>query len=686
MGYVRFASTGRTACATRLYAEGPDEKWYSSRIQAIRKQSPVATDSGASRGMLLPDHETAVDFLNYEAISKTVVELLRENRQRALTIGIHGDWGAGKSSVLKMVEVETRKDERVACLWFNGWTFQGFDDAKTVLIENTISELRRQRSAVGKVKEIATGLIKRIDYLKLAKRGGGLALNFLTGIPSPDQIETVINNLGTLADGFSDMQPDEIKSKLTEAAGFLKPAEARHVPEEIHEFREEFRKLLDEAKVEQLIVLIDDLDRCLPATAIDTLEAIRLFLFVPKTAFVIGADEAMIEYAVREHFPNLPLSSGPMPYARNYLEKLVQVPIRIPALGIQETKTYVALLLVERLVGEGHEGLKVLVNKARASLNQPWRGAGLTQAEVRAVDTARQSELDAAHLLAQQIGPILGEGTKGNPRQIKRFLNALLMRQAIAKARNFAGSINQAVLAKLMLAERFQPAFYEHIASQSMLADDGKVVELAALEAKMRGGDKDNRKEKSKPAEGEPAADKWQENEWLQRWARIDPGVGTTDLRPYVFVARDKRLLAAVASSGFESLIEKLLGSEMAVRSVEPDVKALSPSDAEQVFNSLRDQVLRQGDFTAPPPGFAGLGIVAKHHQRFQTELLNLVAGVDEKQLGIWIVRGWNDILTDGTANAQFTELLNNWAAQDGNTVLKRAAAGALAGTRKKGV
>ena len=121
-------------------------------------------------------------------------------------------------------------------------------------------------------------------------------------------------------------------------------------------------KLLDEAKVDQLVVLIDDLDRCLPATAIDTLEAIRLFLFVPKTAFLIGADEAMIEYAVREHFPNLPLASGQ--YARNYLEKLVQVPIRIPALGIQETRTYVTLLLVEQLVGEKHDGFTTLLAKA----------------------------------------------------------------------------------------------------------------------------------------------------------------------------------------------------------------------------------------------------------------------------------------------------------------------------------
>ena len=191
--------------------------------------------------MLLADHETAVDFLNYEAISKTIVELLRDNRQRALTIGIHGDWGAGKSSVLKMVEAEIGHDKQVACLWFNGWTFQGFDDAKTVLIETTITELCRQRSTIGKVKEMGARLIKRIDWLKVAKRSSGLAINVLTGLPSPDQIETVLGSLGAIADGVRGMQPDEITAKLTEAASFLKPAEAKHIPEEIHEFREEFQ-------------------------------------------------------------------------------------------------------------------------------------------------------------------------------------------------------------------------------------------------------------------------------------------------------------------------------------------------------------------------------------------------------------------------------------------------------------
>jgi len=50
-------------------------------------------------------------------------------------------------------------------------------------------------------------------------------------------------------------------------------------------------------------VLIDDLDRCLPDTAIETLEAIRLFVLTSRTAFVVAADEAMIRSAIAAHIP-----------------------------------------------------------------------------------------------------------------------------------------------------------------------------------------------------------------------------------------------------------------------------------------------------------------------------------------------------------------------------------------------
>ena len=643
--------------------------------------------------MLIPDHETEVDFLNCEAISHTVAQLLADNRKRALTIGIHGDWGAGKSSILKMIECDLSKDKNVACLWFNGWAFQGFDDAKTVLIEATIAELVRQRSMIGKVKEFGARLIKRVDWLKVAKRGSGLAFNALTSLPSPDQIETALGALTATISGLKSLTPDQIEAQLTDAASFLKPAEEGTVPEAIHQFRKEFVELLDEAKIEQLVVLIDDLDRCLPATAIETLEAIRLFLFVPKTAFVIGADEAMIEYAVRQHFPDLPLASGPMSYARNYLEKLVQVPFRIPALGSQETRIYVLLLMIESIVGSDHAGFRALLAKAKEGLNKPWIGMGLSQGDVRAVDATKGDALDAAFVLAAQIGPILAEGTKGNPRQIKRFLNALMVRQAIAKARGFEELIRQPVLAKLMLAERFQPDFYDHLAAQAMLAADGKVAELQKLESEV--SEATERKsadaKKEKAAIKEEAADnqglaKWREREWLNCWLRLEPALSNIDLRPYIFVARDKRLLAGAAElGGLDGLIEKLSGSSMTLRMVEPEVKALSASDAEAVFNALRERVLTANNFSSPPPGFEGLGIVAKHHRRFQPELVALLGSLDAKALGIWVVKGWNEILTDAAAKDQLNMVFHQWGNQDDNALLKRAAGQALAGIRPRG-
>lgn len=640
--------------------------------------------------MLIPDHETAVDFLNYEAVAKTVVALLKENRAHALTIGIHGDWGAGKSSVLKMTQAAMVGDKRVACLWFNGWAFQGFDDAKTVLIESIITELCRQRATVGKVKEYATDLLKQVDYFKLARRGAGLAFNVLTGMPSLDQITSALGGLQALAGSFRSLPPEAVEAKLTAAAAYLKAAEERSMPEEMHQFHERFKRLLEEAQIDQLVVLIDDLDRCLPETAIDTLEAIRLFLFVPKTAFVIGADEGMIEYAVREHFPNLPLSTGPVPYARNYLEKLIQVPFRIPALGVEESRAYVTLLLVEALVGEKHPGFRTLLSKARESLNRPWLGAGISLTDVQAVDTTKTKELDAMFVLAQQIGPILAEGTKGNPRQVKRFLNALFIRLAIAKERGFADKMNPAVLGKLMLAERFQQDFYDLLAEKAMLDKGGEVAVLAELEAVSR---EDGKKAKEKkPAAGaktiataEDDVAKWRGRDWLTRWLRIEPPLADVDLRPYVFVARDKRILSiGAAASDLEVLIQTLTASEMAARGVEPQIKDLTPPAAEQVFAALRDRVLR-GDFSDEPSGFLGLTLVAKHHPRHQSEILSLLGGIDHPQLGMWVTKGWNEVITDAGAKEQLRALLTKWASQDDNGVLKRAAGQALSPAAPRG-
>ena len=499
--------------------------------------------------------------------------------------------------------------------------------------------------------------------------------------------------LQRLGQNIGNIDGKDIWGKIEEISDILIPAEdGNNLPDTIHQFREDFKDLLNEAKIKQIVVLIDDLDRCLPTTAIQTLEAIRLFLFVPKSAFVIGADEAMIEYAVRQHFPDLPVASGPLPYARNYIEKLIQVPFRIPSLGAQETRIYVTLLLVQSIVGDNHAGFKELLLRGKDSLREPWRGIGVSQTDVQKVDDSAKDELNSVFVLAQQIAPILAEGTKGNPRQIKRFLNALLVRQVIAKARGFSEQIKQPVLAKLMLAERFQLDFYEHVSMQALTANNGTVSDLAYLEStgksdetKRTGKEKDQGKISDKRSRREKSTaqhsdlTKWLERDWLQRWLQLEPKLATEDLRPYVFVARDRRMLVnAFAEGGLEALIAKLCGVRLEIRAAEPEVKSLSTADAGIVFSGLRERVLGVGSFGTTPRGMDGLAIVAKHHKHLQSELVALLESFDPKDLGPWAVKGWNEAVTETQAREKLLDVLRGWGEQDENTRLKSAARNAV--------
>ena len=143
--------------------------------------------------MVLPDNETKIDLLNNEPIALTIVELLKEREAHPITIGVHGDWGAGKSSILEMIEHAMDQDKDRVCLKFNGWRFQGFEDAKIALIEGIVSDLIERRSLATKATEAVRDIFHRIDVLKAAKKAGGLAFTLYTGLPSPGMIESAVS-------------------------------------------------------------------------------------------------------------------------------------------------------------------------------------------------------------------------------------------------------------------------------------------------------------------------------------------------------------------------------------------------------------------------------------------------------------------------------------------------------------
>jgi predicted KAP-like P-loop ATPase len=647
--------------------------------------------------VFLPDHETDVDLICYQPIAKTVVELLKSHPQKPMTLGIHGDWGAGKSSVLKMIQAGLADDDDVACLWFNGWTFQGFDDAKLVLIESIIEELKRNKKFSSKIKDEAASLMKRVDWLKLAKSGikyaPGIIFTLSTGIPSPDLIsQWFFQYIKESKTDLNNLSPEQVQQIMDKAPGFLKEAEKPQIPEQIHLIREEFQELLNKAGIKQLVVLIDDLDRCLPETAISTLEAIRLFLFVPGTAFVIGADEAMIEYSVGKHFPDLPRSSGPTSYTRNYLEKLIQIPFRLPALGVEETKIYVLLLMVQALVGEEHAGFKTLLIKGFEALKKPWIKSDLTQTDVQEVDPTKKEALNEIRLLSNQIGPILAEGTKGNPRQIKRFLNSIVLRHEIARARGFGDDINQSALAKLMLSERFKPDLYDYLISQITSSTDGRASLLTILEGASASGQAKVTKAAQKPKADTTETSsleenqKWLEQAWIQEWSKIDPKLASFDLRPYIFVSQDKRIRFEALQHNEElmQLVEILTSSStIAIRQAVPRIQALSPTDAHSAFQMLCEHVERAGNYQSKPHGVEGMVTLAQHQEPLRSLLIQFLQSLPVSSLGPWAVSGWSTALSDEPFKTQLNTIFQDWSSKAQDGPLKAALQAALSSNRK---
>ena len=381
--------------------------------------------------MILSDNETKFDLLNNEAIAKTVVNLIKESNNQPISIGIHGDWGAGKSSILEMIEDlfnHTDKDDgkKYCCIRFNGWKHQGFEDSKIALMSAIVSELTAKENLQETAKEILGKLWKNINWMTVAKTAGKTALGIATGtapIAVLSSVRDMLKSTVTTQEG--------IANAIDVIGGYLKESkitEDTSSNTEFTEFHKNFKELLEKANIKKLVVLIDDLDRCLQDVAINTLEAVRLFMFTGETAFVVAADESMIRYAVKKHFPDVvdenKYNVG-IEFSNKYLEKLIQVPFRIPALGEVEACNYIMLLMVGSVLSEENTNYKALRSEGISRIKKPWDVRYFTVSDVQKILKDDYAKASNETLIATQIGHLLSHNTDGNPRKIKRFINMI---------------------------------------------------------------------------------------------------------------------------------------------------------------------------------------------------------------------------------------------------------------------
>jgi predicted KAP-like P-loop ATPase len=117
------------------------------------------------------DNETEVDLLRFQYLASAVIKIVKTPHLLPTTIGVFGDWGSGKSSLLKIVEKELVSDPAIMCLSFNGWLFEGFEDAKTALMGTILDEIqdriKKDESLYTKAKNLLVSLKERVNWMQL---------------------------------------------------------------------------------------------------------------------------------------------------------------------------------------------------------------------------------------------------------------------------------------------------------------------------------------------------------------------------------------------------------------------------------------------------------------------------------------------------------------------------------------
>lgn len=224
-------------------------------------------------------------------------------------MGIHGDWGSGKTSFMRQLEKRFLPDDQpssksnpIIPIWFDAWQYQN----EPVPVVALLHEMRRQIPGMKQVKN------------KFKKTGEIVLRSLLSGLSG---IGSAIGLQGISAEKVEQhaekweqqhlaqaLASDTIREQLEQTIQHLLPTKSR------------------------LAVFIDDLDRCNPKAAFRLLEGLKIYFSIPNCVFILGMNERILVDAIREEI-SAPkeTSEGELKLrAAHYLEKICTDIYRLP--------------------------------------------------------------------------------------------------------------------------------------------------------------------------------------------------------------------------------------------------------------------------------------------------------------------------------------------------------------------
>lgn len=182
------------------------------------------------------DCETELDFLDFDYLINSLTELIRDDDLLPSSIGVYGDWGSGKSSLIHMSINKLSADEDTVCIAFNGWLFEGYEDAKTAILGSILDAIKENRKLSDKAMLFLTGLYKSIDKFKLAKNAMKYGTAFFLGGGIAAAATAAMDGMLQNPDDTSQM--DKTKQAISEELNNTK------LREDIRAFQNQFVSLL----------------------------------------------------------------------------------------------------------------------------------------------------------------------------------------------------------------------------------------------------------------------------------------------------------------------------------------------------------------------------------------------------------------------------------------------------------
>jgi hypothetical protein len=471
------------------------------------------------------DRETTQDCLGYAAYVESLATVCLEPDIAPLTLGVFGSWGSGKTSLMKMLEARISGEDKVKTVWANAWRYEGKDEMQSALIHAILAVLQSEKGLVDDALDVLDRLKKGASVLKLGKFIGKTLL-------------TMTPDIGGLVDCFKD--------------------ESEKLAETMAQFEKDFEALLAKVGIDRIVVFIDDLDRCQSDKVVETFETIKLFLNIPECTFVIGADAPKIGQAIKEHYKldhrGWESEQTGRSFAEDYLEKIVQIPFRIPEQTLPDMACYVGMLALQReLTPESWTALSA----ARSAVVGDATGVheGFVSWLRVQEDSAFRRERAAAVVALQRTQPyvsILARGLRGNPRQIKRFLNILELRQRLARSNGL--DVAEDVLIKTLVIEYTWRWFFQEVV-ETCDRDTGRSELLAELvRLDQEGTREDPESEVLTAALATPG---------LPAFVRDTPSLNEVDLRPYLYLAQTALHVRSAALTPPDEVARSLVASIM---------------------------------------------------------------------------------------------------------------------------